>query len=88
MAGRFAGSPAAGAGWRVGWHGAWRIGRSHYCRIDMLLSHQEIAHLVGASREAVSVALKELAEAGMIRTGFRTVAICRTTLASAQKWLK
>lgn len=59
-----------------------------YCRIDMLISHQEIAHLVGASREAVSVALKELTEAGMIRTGFRTVAICRTTLVSAQKLLK
>ncbi|MNW62331.1 cAMP receptor protein [compost metagenome] len=55
-----------------------------YCRIDMLISHQEIAHLVGASREAVSVALKELAEAGMIRTGFRTVAICRSILASMQ----
>lgn len=59
-----------------------------YCRIDMLISHQEIAHLVGASREAVSVALKELSETGIIRTGFRTVAVCRTILASAQNLLK
>ncbi|MFC4600776.1 Crp/Fnr family transcriptional regulator [Cohnella hongkongensis] len=56
-----------------------------YCRIDMLISHQEMAYMVGASREAVSMALKELAESGMIRTGFRTVAISRTILASAHK---
>jgi CRP/FNR family transcriptional regulator len=53
-----------------------------YSRIDMPLSHLEIAHLVGASREAVSLALKELAEMGVIRTGFRTVAIRRDKLAA------
>ncbi|MEK3745379.1 Crp/Fnr family transcriptional regulator [Brevibacillus sp. FSL K6-0770] len=56
-----------------------------YSRIDMPLSHQEIAHLVGASREAVSVALKELAEAGMLRTRFRTVTVHRDILRAAQK---
>lgn len=50
--------------------------------INMSISHQEIAHLIGMSREAVSVALKELADAGMIRTGFRTVAMRRDMLES------
>ncbi|MEK3789750.1 MULTISPECIES: Crp/Fnr family transcriptional regulator [Paenibacillus] len=53
-----------------------------YCRIDMPLSHQEIAHFVGASREAVSVALKELVEVDMIRTEFRTVSIRYDILAA------
>jgi CRP/FNR family transcriptional regulator len=48
------------------------------------ISHQELAHLVGVSREAVSVTLKELAEAGIIRTGFRTVAIRRDKIGSKQ----
>lgn len=52
-----------------------------YSRIKMNLSHQEISSLVGASREAVSVALKELAENGAIRTGFRTVAVRHDLLA-------
>ncbi|MHA7965425.1 Crp/Fnr family transcriptional regulator [Paenibacillus sp. CAU 1782] len=43
--------------------------------INMAISHQEIAHLIGVTREAVSVALKELGEAGTIRSGFRTVAM-------------
>lgn len=55
-----------------------------YKRIKMQLSHQEIAHLVGASREAVSVALKELAETGIIRTGFRTIAVRRDIAAAKQ----
>jgi len=51
-----------------------------YCRLDIILSHQEIAHMIGASREAVSTAMKELAKAGVIRTGFRTVAVRRDIL--------
>jgi len=46
-----------------------------YYRINTPLSHQEIAHLVGASREAVTLALKELAEAKVIKTDFRTIYI-------------
>lgn len=46
-----------------------------YYRIDTPLSHQEIAHLVGASREAVTLALQELAEAKAIKTDFRTIYI-------------
>ncbi|MMZ71625.1 hypothetical protein D1872_351120 [compost metagenome] len=51
----------------------------------MLLSQQEVAHFVGASREAVSVALKELVEVDMIRTGFRTVSIRYDILAAIQQ---
>ncbi|BFH63022.1 Crp/Fnr family transcriptional regulator [Paenibacillus azoreducens] len=46
-----------------------------YYKIDIPLSHQEIAHLVGASREAVTLALQELAEAKAIKTDFRTIYI-------------
>ncbi|MFD0714392.1 Crp/Fnr family transcriptional regulator [Paenibacillus sp. GCM10027626] len=51
-----------------------------YYRIDLPLSQQELAHLVGATREAVAVALQELAEAKVIKTGFRTVYIHREAL--------
>ncbi|MFD2115817.1 Crp/Fnr family transcriptional regulator [Paenibacillus yanchengensis] len=67
--------------------GVWDEGND-YCRIDMLISHQEIAHLVGASREAVSMALKELAENGLIRTGFRTISVYHSLLTSAQNLLE
>ncbi|OMD41833.1 Crp/Fnr family transcriptional regulator [Paenibacillus odorifer] len=46
-------------------------------RIDVPLSHQEIANLIGASREAVTVALQELVKAEVIQTGFRTVYVHR-----------
>ncbi|WP_339286920.1 Crp/Fnr family transcriptional regulator [Paenibacillus sp. FSL E2-0201] len=46
-------------------------------RIDVPLSHQEIANLIGASREAVTVALQELVKAEVIQTGFRTIYVHR-----------
>ncbi|RJX39541.1 Crp/Fnr family transcriptional regulator [Paenibacillus pinisoli] len=49
-------------------------------KIDMPLSHAEIAHLVGASREAVSIALKELADSGVLQVGFRSIALHRDVL--------
>ncbi|WP_422657740.1 Crp/Fnr family transcriptional regulator [Paenibacillus sp. EC2-1] len=46
-------------------------------QIDVPLSHQDIAHMIGASREAVTVALQELVKGGLIKTGFRTIYIDR-----------
>lgn len=46
-------------------------------RIDVPLSHQEIANLIGSSREAVTVALQELVKAEVIQTGFRTIYVHR-----------
>lgn len=49
----------------------------NYYRINVPLSHQEIANLIGASREAVTVALQELVKAEVIQTGFRSIHIHR-----------
>ncbi|WP_238192203.1 Crp/Fnr family transcriptional regulator [Paenibacillus sp. L3-i20] len=49
----------------------------NYALIDIPLSHQEIASLIGASREAVTVALQELVKEGVIHTGFKTIHINR-----------
>lgn len=56
-----------------------------YCRIDMPLSHQDIANLVGATREAVTVGLRELAEQKVIKTGFKTIYIHREKLSAIQR---
>ncbi|MBY3621551.1 Crp/Fnr family transcriptional regulator [Acinetobacter sp. CUI P1] len=48
-----------------------------YFKINVPLSHQEIANLIGASREAVTVALQELVKAEVLQTGFRTILIHR-----------
>ncbi|GBF71882.1 Crp/Fnr family transcriptional regulator [Paenibacillus sp. 598K] len=49
-----------------------------YATIKLSISQQEIAHLVGVSREAVALTLKELVACGQLRTGFRTVALHRS----------
>lgn len=51
-----------------------------YFKIDLPISHQELAGLVGASREAVTMALQELANNNMIKTGFRTIYIHHSKL--------
>lgn len=56
-----------------------------YQRIDFPLSHQEIANLVGATREAVTVALHELVKEGVIKTGFKTISIHREMLLDRNK---
>ncbi|CAH8771053.1 Crp/Fnr family transcriptional regulator [Paenibacillus dendritiformis] len=56
-----------------------------YYRIDYSISQQEIAHLVGASREAVTASLQELAAAGVIKTGFKTIFIHREKLRERQR---
>lgn len=53
-----------------------------YCKIDLSLSHQEIANLVGATRESVSIALKKLTEEKMIKTGLKTIYIRRDLLSN------
>ncbi len=55
---------------------------SDFCAIGISLSHQELANLVGASREAVTLGLQELVEAGAIRTGFRTIHVNREKLSA------
>jgi CRP-like cAMP-binding protein len=56
------------------------ISNDEYYRIDVPLSHQEIANLVGATREAVTIALQELVKEGFIKTGFKTIYIHREKL--------
>ncbi|MNZ87610.1 Global nitrogen regulator [compost metagenome] len=51
-----------------------------YYKIDFPLSHQEIANLVGATREAVTVALQELVKEEIIKTGYKTIFINREKL--------
>ncbi|KEO80609.1 Crp/Fnr family transcriptional regulator [Paenibacillus polymyxa] len=54
--------------------------RDEYCKINFPLSHQEIANLVGATREAVTAALQELVKEKVIKTGFKTIYIHREKL--------
>lgn len=55
-------------------------GDNEYYKIDFPLSHQEIANLVGATREAVTVVLQELVKEEVIKTGFKTIYIHRKAL--------
>ncbi|MBP3965064.1 Crp/Fnr family transcriptional regulator [Paenibacillus lignilyticus] len=44
-------------------------------RIDLPLTHQEVANMVGATREAVSVILKTLMRENVIQTGRKSISI-------------
>ncbi|WP_418302074.1 Crp/Fnr family transcriptional regulator [Lysinibacillus fusiformis] len=55
-------------------------GDNEYYKIDFPLPHQEIANLVGATREAVTVVLQELVKEEVIKTGFKTIYIHREKL--------
>lgn len=46
-----------------------------HVRIDLPLTHQEVANMVGATREAVSVILKMLMRENVIQTGRKSIAI-------------
>nr|WP_276316108.1 helix-turn-helix domain-containing protein [Paenibacillus lignilyticus] len=46
-----------------------------YLKIDILLTHQELANMVGATREAVSLILRELSNEGIIVTSRRMIKI-------------
>ncbi|WP_339260043.1 Crp/Fnr family transcriptional regulator [Lysinibacillus sp. FSL K6-3209] len=52
-------------------------GDNEYYKIDFPISHQEIANLVGATREAVTVVLQELVKEEVIKTEFKTIYIHR-----------
>ncbi|USK31310.1 helix-turn-helix domain-containing protein (plasmid) [Bacillus sp. CMF21] len=48
--------------------------------IDLALSHQEIANMLGASREAVSGVMSELAKEGVVKTSRLSVQLAVTIL--------
>ncbi|MBO0959691.1 Crp/Fnr family transcriptional regulator [Neobacillus sp. MM2021_6] len=51
-----------------------------YALIDLPLSHQEIANMIGASREAVSSVMSELAKEGVVKTSRLSVQLAVTIL--------
>ncbi|MBJ9987884.1 MULTISPECIES: Crp/Fnr family transcriptional regulator [Paenibacillus] len=51
-----------------------------YAQIDLPLSHQEIANMLGASREAVSGVMSELAKDGVVKTSRLSVQLAVTML--------
>ncbi len=51
-----------------------------YALIDLPLSHQEIANMLGASREAVSGVMSELAKEGVVKTSRLSVQLAVTVL--------
>lgn len=51
-----------------------------YALIDLSLSHQEIANMLGASREAVSGVMSELAKEGVVKTSRLSVQLAVTIL--------
>ncbi|MDD9269693.1 Crp/Fnr family transcriptional regulator [Paenibacillus sp. GCM10023248] len=51
-----------------------------YALIDLPLSHQEIANMLGASREAVSGVMSELAKEGVVKTSRMSIQLAVTIL--------
>jgi CRP-like cAMP-binding protein len=51
------------------------IPEDDYHNIDMPLSHQEIANMIGSTRETVTMVLNELSKDGVIKTGHMSVHI-------------
>lgn len=51
------------------------VPEGHYHKIDMSLTHQEIGNMIGSTRETVTVALHELANQEVIKTGRMTIYI-------------
>ncbi|AZN41610.1 Crp/Fnr family transcriptional regulator [Paenibacillus albus] len=46
-----------------------------YLKIDLPLTHQELANMIGATREAVSLTLQELSNEGILLTSRKTIMI-------------
>lgn len=44
-------------------------------RIDLALTHQEVANMIGATRETVTVALNGLAKDGVVQTGRKSILV-------------
>jgi CRP-like cAMP-binding protein len=51
------------------------IQEEHYMKIDLDLTHQEIANMIGATRESVTVILKDLNNEAIILTGRKTIKV-------------
>lgn len=51
-----------------------------YITIDLNLSHQELANMIGSTRESVSLTLKELANKGIIISGRLKISVKKTYL--------
>lgn len=49
------------------------ISEGSYRKIDMPLSHQEIANMIGSTRETVTMILSDLSKDGVIKTGRMSV---------------
>ena len=56
------------------------VNQDGYALIDLPLSHQEIANMIGASREAVSSVMSELAKEGVVKTSHLSVQLAVTIL--------
>ena len=54
--------------------------QGEYALIDLPLSQQEIANMLGASREAVSAVMNELAKEGVVKTSRLSVRLAVTNL--------
>lgn len=46
-----------------------------YTKLDLHLSHQELANMIGATRESVSVTLSQLVKEGIVITGRKEIAV-------------
>ncbi len=51
------------------------IEENEYQKIDMPITHQELANMIGASRESVSLVLQELSNEGIIITGRKSIMV-------------
>ncbi len=51
-----------------------------YISIDLNLSHQELANMIGSTRESVSLTLKELAKLGIIISGRLKISVSKSYL--------
>lgn len=49
------------------------IQEGDYYRIDLPLTHQELANMIGVTRESVTVVLQELAKLQVVRTGRKSI---------------
>lgn len=56
-----------------------------YKRIDMAITHQEVANMIGATRESVTAALNDFVREEIIQTGRKSITVC---VEKAQRFLK
>lgn len=55
--------------------GQFGVAEGEYHRIDLQLTHQELANMIGATRESVTVILNELIKEGVIQTGRMSIRV-------------